>query len=135
MVKNTLSTLLACVCLTACVSPQLVTPNTQDANAPGDTILQLRGASDRSRCSRHVQVVPPAVGATRPFRSIASVSATCSPGALSVCEQHLRERACELQGDAVILSDKVGEPAPTTGSTRALVARSGQVVRWVDATQ
>jgi hypothetical protein len=135
MMKNALFALLVGVCLTGCITPKLITPNTQDSAAPGDTIVQLRGANDRSRCSRHVQVVPPAVGAMRPFHSIASVSATCSPGTPSVCEQHLRERACELEGDAVILSDKVEQPAPTTGSTRALVARAGQVVRWLDATQ
>ncbi|MEY4513702.1 MAG: hypothetical protein RLZZ450_5824 [Pseudomonadota bacterium] len=33
-------------------------------NALFTLLLQLRGASDRSRCSRHVQLVPPAVGAT-----------------------------------------------------------------------
>lgn len=135
MVKNATAMLLVAVSLTSCITPRLITPHPEDAAAPGDTVAQLRGADHHSRCSRHVQVVPPAVGVMRPHRSIASISATCSPGTPSVCEQHLRERACELEGDAVILSDRAAEPAPTTGSTRALVARAGQVVRWLDTTQ
>lgn len=135
MLKNTTSTLFVCLCLTACIKPQLITPHTQDSSAPGDTILQLRGADEHSRCSRDVQVVPSTVGATRPFRSVASISATCSPGAPSVCEQHLRERACELGGDAVIISESVEGAAPQTGSNYSLVARAGKVVRWLDATQ
>ena len=130
--KNSTAGLLASMWLVGCITPRLITPEPQDAPAPSDTLAQVRGVGGHSRCAREVQVLSPALGAIRPFRAIASISATCSPGTPSVCEEHLRERACELEGDAVILSDKGYEPAPSTGATRSLVARAGRVVRWLD---
>lgn len=111
---------------------RFATPHIQDAAAPGDTLALLHRSGERSKCDEHVQLVRSEAEATREFQSIAAISSTCSPGARGVCEQHLRERACELHADAVILGGSSGaNAAPYGGSNRSLVSVAGRAVRWV----
>ena len=111
---------------------RFATPHIEDSAAPGDTLAQLHLRGEKSTCDEHVQLVRSEAEATRQFESVAAISSTCSPGARGVCEQHLRERACELRADAVILGGGSGaNAAPYGGSTRSLVSVAGRAVRWV----
>jgi hypothetical protein len=105
------------------------TPRPQDAPAPRDFYAQLKGDDD-SACARPIRVFGE-FDSVPEHEVVSSMSVTCSPGALEVCERRLQSRACELEADAVIL-EKAGSSGavPPGASSQSLISRGGQAIRW-----
>lgn len=108
------------------------TPRIADQPAPRDTYRQLRQLHDKAHCDHPVQVLRNHAEAVRPYRQIAALSATCSPGTPSVCEREMLDRACELGADAIILTPNSQRGTPWNASTRTLSTSSARAVRWTD---
>jgi hypothetical protein len=109
--------------LVACATPRL-----QDSLAP----VQYRAAAKRHElCVPEVEVVRSASRVNRPYREVASLSAVCYPGAPSVCERQLLDRACELRANAIILTEAQAGGTPPGGSIDSRVSQSAVAVRWV----
>lgn len=111
--------------LTACVP--LATPHIQDAPAPGQ---YMAAARPRPSCEPAVELVRSQAEANRPYREVASLSATCYPGVPTVCERKLLDRACELEANAVILIEPKGSGTPPGATSDSMVSRSAIAVRW-----
>jgi hypothetical protein len=104
------------------------TPRLQDAPAPRDFFKQV--SEKEAPCARPVKLLPAGALPGRPYREIASLSATCSPGSIELCERRLKERACTLGADALLLSE--GEPGanPAALPMQSLVSRSARALQW-----
>ncbi len=122
-------TLSAALVVTGC----LATPRAQDAPAPREYASQLQ--HDEPECARNVMVFDPGTIPQRRYHEIASLSATCYPGALANCERRLKARACELGADAIILGDTTRDAPPPGASPQSLVSRSARAVRWTDGNE
>jgi hypothetical protein len=105
-----------------------LTPRPQDSNAPRDFYSQVRPSE--SKCDREIAVFPAGATPGRPHKEVASLSATCSPGAIDVCERQMKERACELGADALVLAEPSAGPNPAGPSGQSLVSRNGRAIRW-----
>jgi len=106
----------------------VATPRAQDAPAPLDFYKE---ATEKEKpCDRPVKVLPAGSSLGRPYREIASLSATCSPGSTELCERRLKERACELGADALLLSDAEPGPNPNNVPIQSLVSRNARALRW-----
>jgi hypothetical protein len=81
-------------------------------------------------CDHPVQLLPAGAVPGRPHREVASLSATCSPGSISLCERHLKERACALGADALLLTESEPGPNPAAKPGQSLVSRSARALRW-----
>src|SRR5512142_1843835 len=101
MAPPAIHTFTTMLLMTACGVNPVITPRLQDAPAPGDTYHQLQRKP--AACEHEVSVLSANSQLTNSYDEVAEVSATCSPGARSVCEDTLRERACKLGADAVLL--------------------------------
>lgn len=77
-----------------------------------------------------MELVSAGTEAVRPYRELATLSANCYPGAPRVCEDQLKERACALHADAVILLGPEKGGSPPGASSRPQMAMSGRAVRW-----
>jgi hypothetical protein len=100
----------------------------EDATAPGDYYHSVR--PEKSTCSRAIQLWPTQPPSDRRYRQIAEISVTCYPGAITVCERGLRERACQMGADAVIALPAEGGGTPPGASAQSLVSRSGRAIRY-----
>ena len=105
-----------------------LTPRPQDAHAPRDFYAQIR--PPESKCEREIAVLPAGSTPGRPHKEVASLSATCSPGSIEVCERRMQERACELGADAVVLVEPSPGPNPVGASGQTLVSRSARAIKW-----
>jgi hypothetical protein len=106
----------------------LATPRPEDASAPREFFHQAK--RPRSSCEPAVEVVRSVAEANRPYREVATLSASCYPGTPRLCEDRLAERACELKADAVILMDPTSEGTPPGSSGQSEISMSGRAVRW-----
>jgi hypothetical protein len=110
----------------------LFAPRPEDAPALKDFHSQLtRG--EGPVCAHVISLLEPGQ-VTRPYKVILSLSATCSPGSVQLCEDRLIERACRLGADAVVLDGVEDGASPPGASPQSLVSRGGRAIRWVDAT-
>jgi hypothetical protein len=105
------------------------TPRLEDAHAPRDFYAQVH--PKEPTCDRDIAMLPPGAEPGRPNKEVASLSATCSPGALEVCDARMKERACELGADAVVLLETSPGPNPIGASSQRLVSRNGRAIRWM----
>jgi hypothetical protein len=101
----------------------------EDSTAPQEYRASMR---PRELCAPEVELIRSASSANRPYREVASLSASCYPGVLSECERRLLDRACELKAQAIILTEGKAEGAPPGGTTDSRVVRSAIAVRWVE---
>lgn len=101
----------------------------QEATAPREYRAALR---PHELCAPEVEVVRSVADANRPYREVANLSANCYPGVLSLCEQRLLDRACELNADAIILTEPKAGGTPPGGTTDSRVVRSALAVRWTE---
>lgn len=122
----TVMSLLASGCM------RMATPRIEDAAAPRDAYAQIKRGTGESECDKQISLWRSEAEVVRHFEQVATISSTCSPGAPSVCEQHLRKRACELEADAVLLGESNSGSSPWGGSSRSLVSLSGRAIRWLD---
>lgn len=104
------------------------TPRIEDASAPRDFREQVAGAD--AECHRLVELVEEGARVSRPYDELAMLSATCSPGARSLCERRLKESACARGADAVLLVAPVPGALPPGSSGFSQIAVSGRAVRW-----
>ncbi|HET9931038.1 MAG TPA: hypothetical protein VFQ35_10135 [Polyangiaceae bacterium] len=119
----------ALVLLCGCVAVScLATPRPQDAPAPRDYFHQAKAPS--STCEPRVEVLRSAAEALRPYREVATLSASCYPGTPRLCEDRLAQRACELKADAVILMEPTSGGTPPGSSGQSEISMSGRAVRW-----
>jgi hypothetical protein len=105
-------------------------PRAEDAPARRDFYRQW--TQREAPCDRLISVFPAQSAPGRPSRELANMSATCSPGSIELCERDLKERACALGADAVLMAEPEPGPNPAGGSRQSLVSRSGRAVRWTD---
>lgn len=118
---------LGVIC-SGCIS--VPTPRAEDASAPSDYFASSNVAT--TACPREVELLRSAAEVRRPFRQLADLSATCYPGAPRVCENRLLARACELEADALVLSEATPGGTPPGASSQSRVSISGRAVRWSD---
>jgi hypothetical protein len=104
------------------------TPRLEDASAPNDAYEQTRGAP----CEPPVELLRSESEARRPYRDVASLSASCYPGAPRLCENRLLARACELKADAVILRPSVPGGTPVGASKQSQISVDARAVRWAE---
>ena len=83
-------------------------------------------------CKHEIILLHSATQVVRRYREVASISASCSPGAPGVCKQRLRARACELEADALILQGSGRGGVPYGGGTYNLVSQDARAIRWLD---
>jgi hypothetical protein len=102
----------------------------EDARAPADFVEQW-GKREKP-CERPILVFPASAAPGRPKRELANISATCSPGSVELCERRLKERACALGADAILLGESEPGPNPAGGSRQSQVSRSARAVLWED---
>jgi hypothetical protein len=107
-----------------------LTPHHEDVAAPGDAYQQALGP--RPECEPMVELLRSPTLAQRPYRELASLSATCSPGSRELCERRLLDRACQLRASAVILTPDAGGGTPPGASTQSRISMSGRAVRWTE---
>jgi hypothetical protein len=121
------------ICLGAVVSSTALfgcfgTPRAQDALTPREFYQQ---ATEREApCDRPIKVLPAGVLPGRPHREIATISATCAPGALELCERRLKERACALGADVLVLTEGESGPNPAATPLHSFVSRDARALRW-----
>jgi hypothetical protein len=115
----------ACPLVAACWA---ATPRPEDAHAPRDFYAQIH--PPEAKCDRNIAMLPPGAMPGRAHKEVASLSASCSPGTIEVCEQRMKVRACELGADAVLLTEPGPGPNPVGASGQTLVSRSGRAIRW-----
>jgi hypothetical protein len=118
--------LLAVAAVSGCAL--IGTPRIEDSAAPGDFYVVAQ-TSDPP-CGSPVELVRADSAPSRPFRELARVSASCSPGAPRLCERRLLVRACELKADAVLMLPLAAGGTPPGSSAQSQVTASGRVVRW-----
>lgn len=100
----------------------------EDLHAPGEV---YRSANpEKSTCTHLVELWPSTPLTARPYKEIAKITATCYPGAITICERRLRDRACQLGADAVIAVKSEAGGTPPGASQQSLVSRSGRAVRF-----
>jgi hypothetical protein len=118
---------LASAALCSCGGVGTLRP--EDAPAPRDFYAQIRPAEE-PRCQRELRLFH-ASQSVPAHQVVSTLSVTCSPGALPVCERRLLARACELEADALIL-DESSRPAgvPPGASSQSLVSRTGRAIRF-----
>jgi hypothetical protein len=109
-------------------SSMSLTPRLQDSQAPRDYLAEAKPS--KQSCDPPVELVRSPTDAQRPYREIASLSATCYPGAPTLCEQRLLQRACEHQADALILTESEPGGSPPGASGQSQISISGRAVRW-----
>ncbi|HEY6555984.1 MAG TPA: hypothetical protein VI072_01880 [Polyangiaceae bacterium] len=118
---------IASAALSACGAVGTLRP--EDSPAPRDFYAQIRPAEE-PRCKRELRVFD-ASESIPAHEVVSTLSVTCSPGALSVCERRLQARACELEADAVILDESSRSAGvPPGASSQSLVSRVGRAIRW-----
>ena len=100
----------------------------QDAPAPRDFFAQVHDKEEA--CDHEVVVFRPGAPIARPYKEVGSLSATCSPGAADICERRLRERACALGADGLVLVDPTAGPSPAEVAGQSLISRDGRAIRW-----
>jgi len=110
----------------------MATERIEDQAAPRDAYKQLTQARATSKCERKVQLFRSTAEVLRPYRQASLLSATCSPGTPSVCDEVILERACALGADAVILEGASSKGTPWSASTQTLSSRGGRAIRWTD---
>ena len=113
----------------SCVGAPALTPHLADAAAPQEYYRMMVNPAAR-HCVPGVPLLDAAEVHGRPFHELSTLSATCYPGAPSVCRQILSERGCELHADAVILQDSRGTGTPPGASNQSAVSQSGRAVKW-----
>ena len=116
-----LGSLLACGCVLGWTRPE-------HAHAPKEYYQSAEQES--APCGRLVEIWERFPPTDRPYREIATISVTCYPGALTLCERRMRHRACELGADAVIAMEPQGTGTPPGSSLQSYVARSGKAIRY-----
>ena len=116
--------LVASLAVSACIT----TPRPEDAQATRE-FLSVDTYREKE-CDHPVAMIPAGAPTGRPRRELANISATCYPGSLWLCERRLKERACALGADAVLLTDAEPGPNPAGGSRLSQVSQSGRAVRW-----
>jgi hypothetical protein len=107
-----------------------LTPRPQDSSAPRDFYAQF--SREKPACDREVAVLPAGSSTGRTYKEVASISATCSPGSIELCEERLKSRACELGADAVIETEPAPGATPSGASGQSLVSRGARAIRWTN---
>lgn len=101
----------------------------EDTPAWDDSIAQLKPMPE---CDHPVEVIEAGRTLVRAHRSIASMSATCSPGSPRVCKQTLLRRACELKADALVIDKSAGSGGQWQDPGYTLKPMSAHAIRWTD---
>jgi len=111
---------------TACA---VVTPPFQHVPATAETYASLQPAEHA--CGREIPVLPATTPMMASYRDVGSVSVTCYPGVLGLCDRRLQDGGCRLGADAVIRAAAIDEvPPPLGASKQLLVVRSGRAIRY-----
>lgn len=118
-----------------CVRPMIGPTGTRGVSELYLEETAPRGASTAPPCARDVPLVTASAAATRHHDVISRISVTCAPLLPGECDEHLRDRACAVGADAVIIDDGADGPAlsPATPPQPAQPQRrvvSGELVRW-----
>jgi hypothetical protein len=101
----------------------------EDTPALDDSIAQLNPIPE---CEHPVEVIESGRTLLRAHRSIASLSAMCSPGTPRVCKQMLLRRACELKADALVIDKHAGSGGQWQDPAYTLKPMSAHAIRWTE---
>ena len=98
-----------------------------DGSSQGD--LALERAPAEGKCTRDVRLLDQVPAA--PFRELRTLSVTCDAGRPAECDEELRQRACTLGADAVVLSPERGGASGPVGSIGGTLRRTreGRAIR------
>ena len=110
------------LCLTACYGVPA-----QEVLGPRDTLARTE---PEQRCERVVELIESNT-TSRPYREVSRISVTCHPSARDMCQRRLRERACRLGADAVLVSETVagtGDARPPYSQSQ--VSASGVAIAF-----
>jgi hypothetical protein len=66
----------------------------------------------------------------RPYTELSRVSVTCHPALPELCERSLRDRACALGADAVLIVPAESGASRNVPSSRDQVWQNAILVRW-----
>ena len=114
-----------------CGGSLLDVPLTSDREAPPPReYFELAKRPTAPACDPPIQIVRDAAETGRPYRELATISASCYPGTPAVCEARLKERACELHADAIILLEAQKGGSPPGASHQPQIVSSARAVRW-----
>jgi hypothetical protein len=105
----------------------LGTPRVQDAPAIQDYARQVHHPP--KKCDHHIELHRSAPFDEGNYVAIATLSATCYPGAPAICEQSLIERACKLGADILIVVEASAGGTPTGASGQSLSSMSARAMR------
>ena len=98
-----------------------------DGSPRGD--IALERARPESHCERDVRLLRDAPSA--PFVEVRTLSVSCDAGRPDECDEALRQRACTLGADAVIVAQERGGASGPPGSIGGTLRRTreGRAVR------
>ncbi|HET9957831.1 MAG TPA: hypothetical protein VFQ61_25210 [Polyangiaceae bacterium] len=99
----------------------------EDAPAPRDYYREI--VRKKSDCSTDVPLLREGE-VNRPYEEVSRLSSTCYPGTPAVCERTLKERACQLSADALLVQRSVASGSPPGTSHESLMAMQARAVRW-----
>jgi hypothetical protein len=99
---------------------------------PSQIAAPLYVARPVPACEHPVELLEPGTATLRPHRSIASLSATCSPGTPRVCKQSLLRRACDLGADALLINERPSSGGQWQGSDYNLKSMAASAIRWTE---
>jgi len=105
----------------------LGTPRVEDAPAIQDYVRQAHPPA--KTCHRHVELHRSAPVDEGDYVVVATLSATCYPGAPSICEQSLTERACKLGADILVVVDTAARGTPAGASGQSLSSLSARAMK------
>src|SRR5262249_16474797 len=110
----------------ACVGC-LGTPRVQDAPAIQDYVRQAHPPPNECHPNVPIHRSPPIDESD--YVVVATLSATCYPGAPAVCERSLVERACKLGADILVVVETAAGGTPTGASGQSLSSMSARAMQ------
>jgi len=81
------------------------------------------------RCEHFLEMVPQS-SVTRPYDELSRVSVTCHPALPEMCDRSLRERACALKADVILLQPAAPGGARSVPESRDQIWKSAILARY-----
>jgi hypothetical protein len=106
--------------LVGCVTTPREVPTVQDL---------IKHSKPAPRCEHLVEFVD-RDRANRPYTELSRASVTCHPALPDLCERSLRDKACEVGADAVLLVPATSGASRSVPNTRDQVWKDAVLARW-----
>ena len=106
--------------LSGCVTTPREVPSVQE---------MVARSKPAARCEHLVEFVD-RDSVKRPYTEISRASVTCHPALPELCERSLRDRACKLGADAVVLFPATTGASRSVPNTRDQIWKNAVLARW-----